>query len=357
MSFEDRSQTPGETLPGAADTRKSPSVSFIIPTLRRPLFLKSCLKAILAQTTSATEVLAGIREDDETNDGVFADVNGDVPIRKIRAEGRGVVGSMNSCLAVAKSEFIALLDDDVEIPPHWLKTQLTHLQSHPDLAGASGRDILLDDPEMRRLEATTLDVGRFHWYGRISGNHHCGAGPPRCVDILRGSNCLFDGEFLRRAGFDDRLRGNGAQVNWELGLALQARKRGRRFLYDSTLQVPHHVAPRHDADQLHRRGFDAQALEDMIYNEALMLGIHGPGHLQIATNAWNILVGGGLTVGLLKAVQLFLRRDPYLGKRITACARGRWAALSEANRIRRLDSNPSTATPSPTKSRTNPLNR
>lgn len=97
---------------------------------------------------------------------------------------------------------------------------ICHLKRHPDVLGAAGRDLLQDHPEMRRTEPRILDVGRLHWFGRITGNQYRGGGKPRKVDVLRGSNCLFRGAFLRGAGLDEILRGQGAQVHWEVALAL-----------------------------------------------------------------------------------------------------------------------------------------
>ena len=205
------------------------TVSLIIPTLRRPEYLQRCLASLFHQMQRPTEILVGIRADDDSNDEVLKTYGERLPVRKVEAKGVGVIGSMSSCLREASGDFIALLDDDIELPPNWIEQMVGHIRGHPDVYASGGRDMLQDHPEMRRNEPVTEDVGRFHWFGRITGNHHRGGGKARRVDILRGSNFMLRGDFLREVGFETDLRGKGAQVNWELALALQARQRGARF--------------------------------------------------------------------------------------------------------------------------------
>ena len=250
---------------------KEETVFVIIPTLRRPEHLERCLASLTHQTRKATEILVGIRADDHSNDGVLNKFQDELPVRSVEAKGVGVIGSMASCLREASGDYIALLDDDIELPPNWIERMVGHILSNPDVYAGGGRDLLQDHPEMRRNEPVTEDVGRFYWFGRITGNHHRGGGKARKVDILRGSNFMLRGDFLREVGFETDLRGKGAQVNWELALALQARQRGAKFIYDPEVEVIHHVGPRYDSDSIHRGGFDFTGTVDIAFNETLVL--------------------------------------------------------------------------------------
>ena len=302
--------------------------------MRRPDYLRRCLASISSQTAGPLEVLAGVRSDDELSGPVVKEFACQLPVRLIEAKGRGVIGSMTSCLLEADGEFIALVDDDVELPANWLQAMLSHLTANPDVLGAAGRDKLTGNMDHLK-NGTTLDVGRFHWYGKITGNHHRGTGSARRVDILRGSNCLFRADFLRKAGFEQQLRGEGAQVHWELALALHARNKGCRLFYDPDVEVIHHAAPRHDADQLHRGTFNASALADMSYNEAFVLHSYAPMNMQVTGMAWAFLVGGGFTPGLLKCLHILWRREPHLTARIAAFTSGWFAGLRDARRFGR----------------------
>jgi hypothetical protein len=233
---------------------------------------------------------------------------------------------MSSCLVQAKGDFIALADDDVELPANWSKAMLDHLLEHPNSVASGGRDILLDHPEMRRSEALVLDVGRIHFYGRQTGNHHRAGGEPRYVDNLRGSNILFRGEFLRRVGFETGLWGGGAQVNWELALALQARAERKCFFFDPSIHVLHHVAPRHDTDLVHRGVFSVQGTKDIAFNETFVVLRHGTGPLKLVMVIWQLLIGSPTCPGLARLLITPMSRQRDFLRRIIITMQGRASA-------------------------------
>jgi cellulose synthase/poly-beta-1,6-N-acetylglucosamine synthase-like glycosyltransferase len=303
------------------------STAVIIPTLKRPDYLRRCLDALTAQTVPPASVLVGVRNDDTASCAVVQEFMRRMPVKMVEAQGVGVIGSMSSCLAHTSEKFVALVDDDVELPPHWLGSMLVHLENQKHVLAAAGRDFLQDDARMRRREMLKMDVGRILWYGRITGNHHCGGGHARKVEVLRGSNCLFRGGFLREVGFECELRGQGAQVNWELALAFQALQRGSGFFYDPGIEVIHHVAPRSDADQLHRGGWDAEATAHSAFNETLVVRKHLRGFQRVTCLAYQALIGSPLAPGFLHALKRCLGRDRFVHKRIAATFSGRMAAL------------------------------
>ena len=305
---------------------KATPVSFIVPTLRRPNFLRRCLGSIASQTSPPTEVLVGIRADDELSRPVVEEFSAKLAVKAIEAKGVGVVGSMNSCLTEAVGEFVGFADDDVELPPHWFEWMVHHLLVNPKVLGTGGRDLLQDHPEMRRTEALKSDVGRLYWFGRATGNHHRGGGKPREVDLLRGSNCLYRGNFLRSVGFDPDLRGQGAQVHWELALALEARKRGKRLFYDPNVEVIHHVAPRLDSDQIHRGRFSYDATVDLAFNETFMILKHGSGLFRITGPIWQLLVGSPSCPGVANLIRGVLKSKSIGWAKLQATMNGRYRA-------------------------------
>lgn len=303
------------------------NIDIIIPTLKRPDHLRRCLEALKKQTTPADQILVGVRSDDTLTPEVIREFDSVLPVRAVEVCGVGVVGSMNSCLAKCEDTWIVLLDDDVEIPPHWIATMLKHVRSSPDVVGASGRDMLMDYPEMRRTEPLVEDVGNVHWFGRVTGGHHHGGGKPRQVQVLRGSNCLFRGDFLRKCGFESGLRGKGAQVNWELALGLQAKAQNLKMIFDPTVKIIHNVAPRHDGDTVHRGIFNFEGTSDIAYNETFVALKHGKGLVRWTIPLWQALVGSHVCPGLARAADFVLRPKSQPAQRFAATISGRLAAL------------------------------
>lgn len=310
----------------AVDSENGTRVSLIVPTLRRPEFLYRCLRSLALQRSHPTEVLVGIRAEDDLSRPVVRKFVDTLVIREVDAKGVGVVGSMNSCLTQAKGHFIGFVDDDVELPSDWLERMICHLENHPDVSGVGARDLLQDHPEMRRSEPRTSDVGRLYWFGRITGNQYRGNGRPRKVDVLRGSNCLFRGSFLKSVGLDESLRGRGAQVHWELALALQARRKGKRLFYDPEIEVLHHVAPRLGIDQIHRGRFSYDATVDLAFNETFVILKHASGLFRLTALLWQLLVGSPQCPGIAILVRSAVASKPIGFLKIRATLKGRFLA-------------------------------
>lgn len=303
------------------------NIDFIIPTLKRPDHLRRCLEALKLQEKQADQIVVGVRADDDVTRAVIEEYETVLPVRAVEARGVGVVGSMNSCLKECQAPWIALLDDDVEIPPHWLSTLLAHVKSRPDVVAAGARDMLMDYPEMRRTEPLEEDVGNVHWFGRVTGGHHRGGGKARQVQVLRGSNCLFKGDFLRACGFESGLRGRGAQVNWELALGLQAKAQNLKMIFDPTVEIIHNVAPRHDGDTVHRGIFNFEGTSDIAYNETFVALKHGTGLVRWTIPLWQALIGSHVCPGLARAVDFVLRPSSKPRQRFAATLTGRLGAF------------------------------
>lgn len=277
------------------------SISVVIPTWRRVETLKLSLRALARQTLRPSEVICGVRcDDDETRK--FLDENHDWPWPLMIADVQqpGVIASMQAAVDCSQGDIVCLFDDDAEPLLDWLRLAANAFENDSQLGVIGGRDLLQDHPEMRRRERTTFRVGKMTWYGRSYGNHHRGHGPPRNVDILKGCNIAVRGDLLRNIGFERALRGQGAQVHWEMALCFDLKNRGNRVVYDPALQVIHHIAPRHDNDSIHRGKFNESGFYDMVYNEAYIERSRRVPHRR-ARYLWNYLVGSSTCPGFVRA--------------------------------------------------------
>lgn len=143
------------------------------------------------------------------------------------------------------------------------------------------------------------------------------------MQVFRGSNVLFRGDFLTQAGFETELRGQGAQVHWELALAFQAASLGQSLFYDPGIQVLHHTAPRHDQDSVHRGIFNFRGVLDMCYNETYVVLKHAPWNMKWAILAWQLLVGSRSTPGLANLLRRLVARDANIWLSVQATMQGR----------------------------------
>lgn len=117
-----------------------PSISVIVPVLNGAAFVAKAIRSALSQTRTDLEVVV---VDNGSTDATWSIVCGmaaqDGRIRAAQApDQRGAAAARNVCLALARGEWIAVLDADDEMHP----TRLHHLL---DFAAGRGADLVADN--------------------------------------------------------------------------------------------------------------------------------------------------------------------------------------------------------------------
>lgn len=134
-----------------------PTVSVLIPAYNVAPYIAKAIDSALGQSFADVEVIV-------VNDGstdATADVVGRYRDRIIyvEQENRGLAGARNAGLAVARGEFIALLDADDYWPADRLLVMVDALRSHPEAGWATSDSYLVE--EENETSATA--------YGRAPG--------------------------------------------------------------------------------------------------------------------------------------------------------------------------------------------
>jgi len=271
-------------------------VSVLVPSYLRTAALARCLGALALQIQKAHEVVVVVRTGDNESVGVARAAQEHLPLEIVSVAVSGQVQALNAGLAHCRGEIVAITDDDAAPRPDWLFRINAHFACDKALGAVGGRDwVHKADAVGDRNSAL---VGRFLWFGRAVGNHHIGAGPPRDVDFLKGVNCAFRMAAIRPIGFDERLRGAGAQVHNDMVACLAIKRAGWRILYDPAVAVDHYPAPRFDNDQ--RNGSDVQAAADRRFNFCLALQDVTPAWRRAAAVCWQHLIGRQADPGVFR---------------------------------------------------------
>ena len=218
----------------------------------------------------------------------------------------GVVAALNAGLAAVKGDILSITDDDAAPHPDWLERINAHFISDSCIGGVGGRDWIHRDTKIE--DDSRLVVGKLQWFGRVIGNHHLGVGEPREVDVLKGVNMSFRTQAIGQLRFDERMRGTGAQVHFEMAFTLALKRAGWKMIYDPSVAVDHYPAQRFDEDQRHN--FNEIALINLVHNETLVLLEHLPPLRRAVFLLWAILVGTRDSFGLVQ----WLRLLPSQGK-------------------------------------------
>ena len=325
-------------------------ITVIIPTYRRPEDLARCFTALKQQERMPDETIVVVRKSDASTWEFLAEFDASlIQFLPLTIDVPGVVAAMNLGLATAKGDIIAFTDDDAAPHPDWLKRIEQYFAEDGNLGGVGGRDrMYLDGTEMVQGERDI--VGHLQWFGRIVGNHHLGFGDPREVDVLKGVNMSFRRVAIGHMRFDERMRGTGAQVHFEIAFCLALKRAGWKLLYDPSLTVDHYQALRFDEDQ--RNSFNALAFGNAIHNETLALLEHLPLWRRWVFSTWALLVGTRKAFGLVQwlrflpeekglatqkwRISIVSRWQGWLTWRHTHSQRSAWAEAVPAHRATQL---------------------
>jgi glycosyltransferase involved in cell wall biosynthesis len=271
------------------------TASIIIPTYRRPKELARCLGALQKQIRATDEILVALRDDDKETQAFLKKVQADFPtLRIVKVTKPGQVAALNAGLDKVKGDIIVFTDDDTVPRPDWLKRIEAYFQVDPELGGVGGKDWYYYDGQ--KLNEVRRIVGKLYWFGLIISNHHLGGGKPRLVDHLKGANMSF-----RRKALS-----------------------GIRF----QVSIDHYIAKRYDEDQ--RGKFNTTLpIENMAFNETLVLLEHFSSAKRIIYILWALLVGNRGTRGVALFLRALVRGKKDAWPSFVAALRGRYEGWKE----------------------------
>jgi glycosyltransferase involved in cell wall biosynthesis len=178
-------------------------VSVVLPTRDRAGYLTVTLASLAAQDLEQPYEVIVV--DDGSSDETPAVVER-AGVRSIRNEGpQGPNAARNAGTRAAAADLIALVDDDIEAPPGWLRALVEGAALHPD-AEAFGGPIRarFDGPAPRSCgrelpPITTLDLGSVDVE----------------TELVWSANMLFRRSAFERVGpFDEELPTGGDEEEW-----------------------------------------------------------------------------------------------------------------------------------------------
>lgn len=171
-------------------------VSVIIPTWRRSDLLRQCLLSLRGQTFSDFET---VLVSNGAGDWV-GQMAGEFKCVLLEfAENRGFAAAVNRGVRSARSEYAAVVNDDVELEKNWLERTTACLDARPEIAFCCGKilqpnGILLDNAgDALSLAGSAWRIG----YGRSDSPAF---DVPRPVIAVPGTAALFRASVWERLG-------------------------------------------------------------------------------------------------------------------------------------------------------------
>lgn len=276
-------------------------LSVIIATYARPDDLRGAVQSLDRQTRLPDEIIVVAWKGDTPTLTALADLARREPagsvlpeLRVVLTEKNGVTAKENAGMREARGDVLCFMDDDARARPDWLLRLEAHYRD-PGVGAAGGRDVIW--LQGRVFERETRTVGRVHFLGRLSANHHERVRSLQEVDFLKGCNMSFRREAL--APIDERLVGV-IPYGFEIDLGLCARRKGWRILYDPDIQVDHYPTTNYSADS-------REMAFIVNHNQTYVLLKHLAWPRKLAFLAYTFGVGDKNTIGLARVPNLALR--------------------------------------------------
>ncbi|HJS98340.1 MAG TPA: glycosyltransferase family 2 protein [Terriglobales bacterium] len=124
---------------GGSSPRHRNLVSVVIPSLHRPDLVQRCLACLAQQTLSRQHFDVVIAENEAGSKGASPAPLPDNVRCIALSENLGTTGSVNRALQQSSSEYVLLLNNDIELDPPFLEVLVSVLQGDPQCGFATGK--------------------------------------------------------------------------------------------------------------------------------------------------------------------------------------------------------------------------
>jgi glycosyltransferase involved in cell wall biosynthesis len=145
----------------AAERRRPPVATVVVPTLGRVAALEGCLRSLGAQTI-ADELEVVVVDDGSGSHGPDPELPGLRTTVVRLPERRGPAAARNAGVARAQSRFVLFTDDDCEPDPHWADALVAQLRGGAEIV--AGETVAAPDSG-RLARATQTIVEALTWAG------------------------------------------------------------------------------------------------------------------------------------------------------------------------------------------------
>ena len=205
--------------------------SIVIPTYKREVFLKTCLKRLSEQLIGYSNYEVIVVDDGGGLDGFDerADFLKDINVKFFHQKHKGPAAARNLGMHKAKGEIILFLDDDNVPQEDWFKETMKTWENSPELEGVGGYVTSSKGVNIySRLNAIFLN---WHLDQSTSGNY---------CNFLAACNAGYRRNILQKAGgFDENFRvaaGEDRDLNIKILRNGGKLKLNRKILVESAAQ-------------------------------------------------------------------------------------------------------------------------
>ncbi|MDY0021666.1 glycosyltransferase [Arenimonas caeni] len=214
----------------------APRASIIVPVHGQPALTLACLQSLADSGDQAGfEVIV---VDDASPAGTtefLATIDG---LRLRRNESNlGFIGSINAGAAMARGEYLVLLNNDTTVVPGWLDALLATFDAYPD-TGAAGSKLVYPDGRLQEAGGIIFRDGLCWNHGRFEHPDDPRFNFVREVDYCSGAALAIPRALFARLGGLDAHFAPAYYEDADLGM--RVRREGLRVRYQPASVVVHH---------------------------------------------------------------------------------------------------------------------
>ena len=137
------------------------SISVVIPTFNRLIYLERAIKSVLNQTISVNEIII---VDDGSDDGTSEFIHSNYPnLKYIFQSNSGVSAARNTGIKAASSNWIAFLDSDDAWVTNKIQKQITELELNPEMNFCHSNEIWIRNGKKIKQKKNPQKVWRVYF--------------------------------------------------------------------------------------------------------------------------------------------------------------------------------------------------
>lgn len=229
-------------------------VSVIISTYDRQEDLVECVRSLLHQFEPPDEILIVDDGDDEATERRLGERGLLDRVEHVTGPREGLPASRNAGIDLASGDIVCFIDDDVVLPPTWLREILETYDRTEDASGVGGHVLNFNPDGINKANMDSFGyralsaarqlflndrVGMISPVGILWAPHTLLGTGERDVEVLQGCNMTFRKEVFDHARFDEWYGTSGSSACEELDFCARLAAGGHRLVYNPRATVVH----------------------------------------------------------------------------------------------------------------------
>lgn len=234
------------------------NASVVIVTYDRQEDLVECVRSVLGGFEVPDEIIVVDDGDVERTARRLADHDLLDRVEHVEGPHAGLPASRNAGVELASGDVVCFVDDDVVVPPIWLREVMGTYERNPDATGVGGHVLNFNPERINKANVESFGyraltavrhlfaiegVGVISPLGVLWAPHTFMRSGEQDVEAFQGCNMTFRRDALEEFRFDEWYGTTGSAACEELDLCTRVSAAGHRLVFNPRATVVHKRSP------------------------------------------------------------------------------------------------------------------